>query len=273
MAGRAQRTELLEFPDRGLDAGACLRKLMEDRLNWAPEGTYRGPDDPELLEEAYLVAVSGRFRTVNFQLWSCGRLGAQPSTDCEAYWRALLWAYEHDQARPARALLGEVHKGLRALSNRHARVLWLINRPEFRWLGDVPVKKLVKMREEGALEELRRELGRIFSVVGHVPLEELEEVVSDCRRELEDELRRHEEKLRDLRMEFGLSASAVVVDVLGAALPFLAPLAFLLGGSIGVLPALAAAKAGLDWWHERNRPIGILLKPWKVHKAREKGPL
>ena len=48
-------------------------------------------------------------------------------------------------------------------------------------------------------------------------------------------------------------------------------LAFLLGGKLGALPALAAAKAGLDWWRERNRPIGILLKPWRAHKAREKG--
>ena len=271
LAGRARRTELLEFPDGGLDAIAHLRMFMEEELKLAPEGAFRGPDDPELLKEAYLAVVRGCLCGVNEQFWFCGRFGAQPSTDSEYHWRYLLWAYEHDQARPARALLGEVHKGLRALSSRHARVLWLINRPEFRWLGDVPVKKLVKMREEGALEELRRELGRVFSVVGHLPLEELEEVVDDCRRELEDELRRHEEKLRDLKMEFGLSASAVVVGVLGAALPFLAPLAFLLGGSIGALPALAAAKAGLDWWRERNRPIGILLKPWRAHKAREKG--
>ena len=45
------------------------------------------------------------------------------------------------------------------------------------------------------------------------------------------------------------------------------------GGAVvsRALPALAAAKAGLDWWRERNRPIGILLKPWRAHKAREKG--
>ena len=47
--------------------------------------------------------------------------------------------------------------------------------------------------------------------------------------------------------------------------------AFLLGGSVGLLSALKALKDGLDWWRERNRPIGILFKPWRAHKAREKG--
>ena len=266
LAGRARRTELLELPDKGLDAGAWLRKQMEDVLKSAPKGAYRGPDDPELLKEAYLTVVSGRFGAVNYQLWSCGRLGAQPSTDLEYHWRRLLWVYEHDQAR------------LRPFLGFEAKVLRLIHRPEFRWLGKVPVKTLVKMREEGELEGLRAELAEILSTVSFIPPDQLSQVAPVCAKRLERALDEHERELKEITGRLRLSLAKVALwGTISMATPFYPPIAalmpvlYLILGRPCLKDVYELASLVRRWRDIKRRPIGILLKPWRAHKAREKG--
>jgi len=267
LARRARVKHFLEYPDAHLNAEKYLCELM----SWAPGFPYELLSQKLLtldylkrvimrllrefdvfgkqraLKDAYLTCVRGALRRVGTQLWSSGRIRAGPITDLERHWRYLLWMCEHDQALFKKEL------------DFDAKILRLIHMPEFKWLGNVDIKDLIRLRKQEALEELRATLRRAFSYAKYASPDELDEVIFDCRQELEKILNTHQKRLHSLRRDFCLGVSSIAIGILSIFCPLLAPVTYILG-RLSVIGVVRAFRSGREWWKERERPIGILLK-------------
>lgn len=263
------RRELLSDPDRELDPYTCLRTYMVESFRVKARGSYRGLQDPELLTDAFLEFVGGGLSRVNIVLLRSRSdiMKAEPITDFKDFWSFLNWVFRRDSAEWARKL--EAKPGSYGIPERklnaNALVLNALMRDDFKWLGNAPVKDIARLREKGELKEIRDMFSDGIRDMGSTEPEELNHVVEQVKDNWNRAVDKHKKEVRKLRVEAGLSASAVIAGTLGATVPIFSPFA-IAGTGIG------AAKLAWDitrLQEQRKRPVGILLKASKGESVDE----
>jgi hypothetical protein len=97
-----------------------------------------------------MVAASafGRMAQANDLLIKSRRLGATPIIDAPTSWQYFVWKLEYDA--------GRAKEELQQTSDLHVlRALESLARTDMEWLGNVPPKAIIEVRESGALAEIR----------------------------------------------------------------------------------------------------------------------
>lgn len=213
LAAAVARPEFLEIPDADLSVKDALLAAAEFKLRSSPKDAYGGRDDPALLRDAFNHLIEGSSRIMVYHLWFCGQTHAEPITDSTSYWRKLYWGLEEDARLYGKAALAE-----------DAKIVTILSRPRFKWLGNVPLKKLIRIREKGGLDDLRSMFREAFKCVKFARPEDMEEAAKICDEELTKALERHERELSSIRRRLGLGAVSVVSGVLSAIAPIYPPL-------------------------------------------------
>lgn len=94
----------------------------------------------------------GRMSVSNEMLVKARRLNGTPVIDAPTSWQYLIWKMEYDAERAESELKSQdlhVVKGLSDLSTG-----------EMQWIGNIPPEALIEIRKVGAMEEIRRILGK-----------------------------------------------------------------------------------------------------------------
>ncbi|WP_243369192.1 hypothetical protein [Microvirga solisilvae] len=101
--------------------------------------------------QAVLTAIHGRMMQANDLLVRSQRIGGPPLIEAPTSWRYLNWKLEYTarEFSPDESLNLHLIRGLQSAAAA-----------EMAWLGNVPVKTLIEMRQTGALAELRGVLSK-----------------------------------------------------------------------------------------------------------------
>ena len=229
---------------------------------------YIGFKDPDLLVDAILNLMLGMMGLANSQLISCGSLRAELVADRQRAWRFLTWKLDHDNRFLAEKLKLEGFP-------RDSLVLNTLQLDSFKWLGDVPFDGIVRMREEGELQNLRDILRNGVKEIETVNDEDFLEVTRQVSYNLNQAFKRHGAQVKRLdekyRRKYSIDATTLVVGgsigMVSALFPPLAMVVGILGGVIGGGGIMQIVRHIEEERIERielqRKPIGLLFRAYQ----------
>jgi hypothetical protein len=232
---------------------------------------FTGPEDPKLLVEGMSV-INGPLGIANSQLFSCGYLGAQPTAEDLYEWRFLVWKFRHDCETVADRL---------KYTAKDSLVMNALQLDGFGWLGNVPIEGIVRMREEGELQNIRDILSRGIERIQGVSDEDFAVVTRQVGYNLDQEFKRHRAQLKTMDERFRRSykfnlASLTVggsVAVMSAMFPPLATLAGLLGSASVTKTVYDLLKERSMRSELRRKPVALLFAAYQDTNAQtQQGP-
>jgi hypothetical protein len=251
---------------------------MHDRLRQMIEASMRahymgfpqkfsGLNDPNLLADTMLSNIHGSFGIANAQLLTCGSYGAQPSADEIQQWRWLAWKLEHDNEFLAEKF------GVEHVS-RNSLVINALQLDGFRWLGNVPVEAIVRLRQEGELQDLRDVLSREIKGIETARDEDFVEVTRQVSYNLNQEFKRHRGQVRQLDQRFRRRynfdvASAIVSGTIGVMCAMFPPLALVAGvvGGGSLINTISDVLEERSTRAElRKKPVALLFEAYPDKK-------
>ncbi len=102
-----------------------------------------------------------------------------------------------------------------------------INQPNLNWLGNVPMKDLVRLREGNENETFRKRLGNLTSQLHGASLEDIDKVTNEVAKDLSALLAEHSKGIQQQAAEFQtkykIAALGAFTTLAAVMLPFLAP--------------------------------------------------
>ena len=148
-----------------------------------------------------------------------------------------------------------------------------LNRAEFRWLGNVPIVDLVRLRADNENDHFRRELDGFIKELHESQIGDVEKVSAELSRRLGGLIAEHQKRVREIEERYSAKHKAtgalVVATAAATFLPVLAPFLGLAAGAAGALGA--AAKYGKDKLEEgvdrrqlSNSLLGVLANSKKT---------
>ena len=219
-------------------------------------------NDPELLTFAVEFGILGAISATDSQLFSCGSYGAQPIADDRKEWQRLIWKFEHDNEFFAEKL---------GTGRKDSLVMNALRLDDFSWLGNVPIEGIVKLREDGELQNVRDTLSRGIERIETVSDEDFSEVTRQVGYNLDQEFKRHKTQLKNLdekfRRKYNFDVASVAVGgsiaVISALFQPLAVAAGIVGGGslmkfISDVLAERSKKAEL-----RRKPVALLFEAYE----------
>jgi hypothetical protein len=238
-----------------------VRNHMNTLYRGIPD-RFTGPEDPRLLVEG-ITAISGPLGIANSQLLSCGCLGAQPTADDYERWRFLIWKFRHDSETVADRL---------KKTTKDSLVMNALQLDGFSWLGNVPIEGIIRMREEGELQNIRDTLSRGIERIEEVSDEDFAAVTRQVGYNLDQEFKRHKAQLKmmDERIrrsyKFNLASLTVggSIAVMSAMYPPLAILASFLG-SASVYDLLKERSKRNEL---KRKPVALLFAAYQDAKTK-----
>jgi hypothetical protein len=142
---------------------------------------------------------------------------------------------------------------------------------DFSWLGNVPIEGIVKLREDGELQNVRDTLSRGIERIETVSDEDFSEVTRQVGYNLDQEFKRHKTQLKNLdekfRRKYNFDVASVAVGgsiaVISALFQPLAVAAGIVGGGslmkfISDVLAERSKKAEL-----RRKPVALLFEAYE----------
>ena len=250
----------------GYDFKKEMHRIMAE-LYYTNQQSYSGLRDPYLL----LVSVgllTAFVRSTSALFFSCGSLRAEPFVDDSKFWHCLLSKLESDN----RLIAGKL--GVQGIS-KDSLVMNALRMSNFKWLGNVPIDGLIRMREEGELQNLRDDLGTGIKDIRIADDEDFVEVTKQVSYNFNQLFKRHKAQVKRLdekyRRKYSIDATTLVVggsvSMVSALFPPLAMAAGILGTIIG------GGSITQMWRHviaERSKrrelqrkPIGLLFKTYQ----------
>lgn len=138
------------------------------------------------------------------------------------------------------------------------------------WLSNIPIDELIRLREQGFLNDLRATITNNFSELSTATIDDLERIGNQVDSNLQIALNRHQEQIQNLNKtlmrELSVSVPTLLISIAGAIqplfgltppswLPFLATV----GGTASLKEIISsAAKHISEKKREGKSPIGIL---------------
>jgi hypothetical protein len=215
---------------------------------------FQGPNDAKLLAQATAASIFGRFGLINSQLFSCGALDASPVEEHALYYRRLLWKFQRDNEIISRS------SGIGI--SRDVLVMTALQLENFRWLGNVPIEGIVKMRKEGELQHLRDILSRGVADIRTADSMDFVRVARQVSHNINQAFILHRTQIKRLDEEYRRKydfdvASLLVTGVMGVASALFPPLAMV----AGVIGGGSTTKIISDILDKRTKSEELSKKP------------
>lgn len=251
-----------EFVEANIPVKDALLTTMKAIAFVEPDA--QSQKDPELLVKAMNNQVVNATRKSTAQLISCSRLKAEPATISLDDWHILKWRFAKDNRILSKKL------GMTKIS-ANSQVLNALQLDDFKWLGNVPLEGIVRMREEGELQNLRDLLSKGVREIETVTDEEFVEVTKRVGYNLNEAFKGHKTQVKRLDEEFRRKydfdvASLIVTGSMGmvsALFPPLAIVAGIIGGGsmIQIIRHIEEERSRRE--ELRRKPIGLLFQAYQ----------
>jgi stress-induced morphogen len=144
---------------------------------------------------------------------------------------------------------------------------------EFRWIGNVPLNKIVEMRERGELQDMRELLSRSITEIETATDDEFVEVGRQVEYNLEQAFKKHRNEIQELSESYKNKykidvVSVAVTGTLGLISAMYPPLAQIIGFlSSSLAETVSVSKLIRDFFEERKslralqrKPVGMLFE-------------
>ena len=147
----------------------------------------------------------GRMMQANELIFKAGQLNGVPILDAPTSWQFLLWKYEYDKASS-----DKVYPNLDS-----TLIVNSLQSDRLSWLGNVPTDTLIRLRKEGALNELRKIISKDIEAIGLADDRKYQEVVAQIIANINQEFYKHMEELRKFSGKskefFGLEVAPLLI--------------------------------------------------------------
>jgi len=213
---------------------------------WEEIRTWRSKDHLQLMESLpkshfVLNGLMERLGPQYHMLENAEELRAQPMMCLDAHWFYFKLIGDATQGRLAEADV---------LSPTAIATLRSINRPEMRWLGNVPISSLVQLRVDNENEHFRRELEGYTASLHAATVAELDRVSAEVARGIAGLIAVHQTDLRKIEQKYRLDdLRTLALGVTTAAALFSPALAPFVGA---LAPMAVAGKFAYDKAKERQ---------------------
>ena len=246
------------------EEGASLEAKLKLKL-YAAEGAIHHSGLPAELAalspaSALIVHEYAGFDVIAQQEVDDEILGLEPRVS-PYHWDGYVWT------------LGQSAKGQKV--REETAVAHVLEQPNFSWLGNVPITKLIEMRTRGSMEEIRSIIRRTSNRLKYASISEFAALSQEVNVTIVAALKDHEKNLKSLikKEKLGLALDATVLTVVGGlsiasiATPWLGIPATMIGlgpGLGSVRDVVKRLKAiGNIRSEQSRRPIGVL---WEAYK-------
>ncbi len=213
------------------------------------------------LSGVLFAIIRGRFSMASYDIAVNGRYTSNFVTDFKGVWNSLLLLLKNDSEIISQS------RGKPTLS-KDALILNVLHDKSLNWLGDVPLDKIKKMRENGELQEMRDIIGKNIDKIQTTDETEFAEVGRQVKYNLNEAFKRHNAEIKTLdekyKKQYQIDASTTVVSgVLGLASSVYPPLAVVAGivGGRTVIDIVRNyfAKRG-EVKYLRRKPVAMLFE-------------
>ena len=222
------------------------------------------------LATALFLFLRGRFSAPAYDLYASGSYASCFATDFKGVWKNFIWLLSHDN--------GEIAKQCRKKPlSRDTLVLQTLQNPTLSWIGNVPIEKVIEMRERGELQDMRDFLSKSVGEIEGASDEEFFDVASETEYRIQQAFLKHSSDVRSLSNTFKRrykiqTASIIVTGSLGIVSAMFPPIA----QTISILSASAVESVSItklisQYLEERDairtlrrKPVGMLFE---VHQT------
>jgi hypothetical protein len=213
-------------------------KLYRENMNvWrSPEAlkTYGKLADGELVWNGIYERLAPQWHLIE----NADELNAQPMLCLHAQWHYYTLCVKMFEGRllEGKLLKPETVSTLRALGET-----------QFEWLGNVPIKALVELRQRNENEEFRKRISGFTSALHESAVDDLDRVAAEVGRGIAALLSDHRNKVRAIQEKYEQSYAKLAVAGLGAWITLAATFLPALAPFLSAVPALGlAGKYALD---------------------------
>jgi hypothetical protein len=211
------------------------------------------------LPDALFAIIRGRFSMAAYDLIVNSRFTSNFATDFKGVWNSLLWLLEKDNEFLSKTV-GKVP------FSKDMMILNTFREEPLKWLGDVPLDKIKKLRERGELQEIRDILGKNVREIENVNDEEFHEVGKQVTYSLNEAFKRHSSKTKDLDDKYKTmyridAPSLVVTGILALTSAVYPPLAYIAGVTGAVTGGTTALDIVKKYFEKREELKALQRKP------------
>ncbi len=217
---------------------AAYRKDISTwRSDWYVEAANTWSDG-EIVWNSVFERLAPQFHLLE----NADSLTAQPMFCLPVHWHYYILCAEVYQGRLLQRSL---------LRESTVSILRSLNRPESRWLGNVPIKALVELRKENANQEFRKRLSAFTDQLHDASVGDIDRVATEVGRGIAALMSEHQREIKPIQTEYKRlhvkTAVAAWVSVAAMFIPSLAPF-------IGTAaPVALVAKYAMDKIDERRK--------------------
>jgi len=196
---------------------------------------------------------------VTLPLITNGRFTSSYVTDLKGDWDILNWVIKKDNE----AILKNARK---KLFSKDALILNALQQEELKWLGNVPVDVIGKLRERGELQELREIIGRNVQDLENVTDEDFVEVGQQVKYNLNQAFKKHNAEVNDLnktyKRKYKISVPSLIVSgSLGIFSALYPPISQALGITSSIVGGGSVLKLINDFVNKREKMEELQKKP------------
>lgn len=258
---RIKKPEFFEsyLPDKALEENLSKAIELEKSVH-----SHVHRDETELLVWVVTHFLWRKLGGSTNQLIDCSILDAEPTVSEIDEWRLLKWRFENDCE-----IFSKESGSVTSLDD--LMILSALQMDNFRWLGNVPLHGIIKMREEGDLQDMREILSREIRNIKTVSDKDFVKVGTQVKYNLEEAFRRHRTQVKSLdekfrkRYKFDV-ASLLVTGSLGAVSTLYPPLAMLtalIGGGSMINVVNDVLEKRSRRVELQKKPIGLLFQAYE----------
>jgi len=240
----------IDSPIRGLEDG---EKKMKD-IGMIPFQDFSSG----MMLKTYVL---GRFRGISDHFLDCTELKSKSLFNEENGWFLFNWKINNGSQKTVQQCKLDVD----------TLVINALQLDNFRWLGNIPTKKIIKIRENGELQDLRDLFRREIFDLSHSRMDELIEISKKVSYNLNQAFKKHKSEVNklneDYKRRYKIDGSLLVIGAIGIAASFIFPPAAALSivGGGGLADFVIKQDEHVKKISELNdRPVGILFNSYNT---------
>lgn len=238
---------------------------VKDALEYLSISGSRVEDETEFLFVAYRNAILSQIAKASSNLASSSVFGAEPTFVERVVWDTFLWETKTDNK-----LINEKFKlGI----DKDSLVLNALQLDDFKWLGNVPIDEIFKLREKGELQEIRNIFRTEIKEIENCSDEEFNDVVNQVKYNLETAFKKHQSEVSGLEQKYkrkikmdkaGLLVGGTISAV-SSMFPPLTALGMLIGGAGGADFLRTYIEYRKEKEELRKKPVGLLFNAKNIY--------
>jgi len=253
----------LEKLDEPIDLLNHYFEIMLDNLGHDYNCNIR--EHPVIKQIVYELFLFGQLELIIPNQLNCDKLGANPIMEEYTDMQYYLWKIKKDNLTIFNNIKKDIDPDV-LISN-------ILHIEDFKWLGNIPLKSILKIRDDGGLQDIRDIFKREISHVNNVNENDFLEIIEQVKYNLKQAFIKHEKEVEKIDKQYRkqqfYNTSGVVMGVFSCAAGLFPPLNLLsvAGGLVGTKSIFDIIH---DWYEKKeidkellSRPVGILFEAQK----------